>query len=87
MYGKTYHEIGRFVPSTKTCSCCGHKLDFIGRNIKQWTCPSCNITHDRDINAGDNILQFGQIDLYGKILPLNWGVGVHIPMALQKFVH
>ena len=25
-------------------------------NIRSWQCPNCNCCHDRDINAGKNIL-------------------------------
>ncbi len=85
LYGKTYHEIGRFMPSTKTCSCCGHVLDSIKLSVKEWTCPNCGVLHDRDINASTNILQFGLMDLYGNNLPSNRGDGNIIPPALQKF--
>jgi putative transposase len=84
--GKTFHQIGRFVPSTKTCSCCGYKLPKIGLNVREWYCPSCNTHHDRDLNAAINIMQFGQNDLYDKILPSDATpeVGASPPMALKK---
>jgi putative transposase len=48
-------EIGRFFPSSKTCSCCGHIMDTLPLDIREWDCPSCNSHHDRDGNASQNI--------------------------------
>lgn len=83
-YGKTYYRIDRFAPSSKTCSSCGHKLDSLGLDIREWTCPSCGELHDRDINAAQNIKNIGQMDLYDKTISdaiADMGV---IPVALQK---
>ena len=55
-FGKTVKELGRFYPSSKTCHCCGHKVDKLPLTIRNWTCPNCNTAHDRDINASINIL-------------------------------
>ena len=57
--GRQVVRINRFFPSTKRCSHCGYTLDSIGRGVKQWKCPECNQTHDRDINAAKNILAAG----------------------------
>ncbi|MEH2297201.1 RNA-guided endonuclease InsQ/TnpB family protein [Nostoc sp.] len=48
-------EIGRFFPSSKTCSCCGHILDVLPLDIREWDCPKCETHHDRDDNASQNI--------------------------------
>ena len=64
-YGKTFHRIDRFYPSSKTCSCCGHKMDSMTLDVREWTCPSCRTNHDRDLNAAVNILNKGLDDLYG----------------------
>lgn len=63
-YGRTFHQIDRFAPSTKTCSSCGHKLDGIGLDVREWTCPSCGSVHDRDLNAAQNILDTGLREVY-----------------------
>ncbi|UYZ67837.1 transposase [Moraxella bovis] len=55
-WGKTLKELDRFYPSSKTCSCCGVKLDELPLSVRNWTCPNCNKNHDRDINASLNIL-------------------------------
>ena len=52
-------EIGRYYPSSKICHCCGHKMDYMGLEIRKWTCPQCNTIHNRDINAAINIMNEG----------------------------
>lgn len=52
-------EIGRFYPSSKTCSCCGHRMKYMGLKVRSWTCSVCNVFHDRDVNAAKNILNEG----------------------------
>jgi putative transposase len=58
-YGRTLRKVDRFYPSSKTCSCCGHKLDKLSLDVRAWTCPDCNTTHDRDLNAAINIRDEG----------------------------
>lgn len=48
-------EIGRFEPSSKLCSNCGHIYGELKLSERGWTCQSCGATHDRDINAAVNI--------------------------------
>ena len=54
-------EIGRFYPSSKLCHYCGHKMDYMGLEVREWTCPNCGKIHDRDrdINAAINIKNEG----------------------------
>jgi len=47
--------IDRWYPSSKTCSCCRHKLARLDLGIRQWTCPECGTLHDRDVNAAINL--------------------------------
>jgi putative transposase len=54
--------------TSKTCSNCGYVTESLELNIRRWTCPECNIEHDRDINAAQNILTVGTTGLaFGKI--------------------
>jgi putative transposase len=55
--GKTILKIGRFEPSSKLCHVCGYQNKDLTLNIREWKCPSCNTSHDRDINAAINIKQ------------------------------
>lgn len=57
-YGKNFRKIGRFEPSSKTCSHCGYVNHSLTLNDREWTCPDCNEKHDRDVNAAKNILDF-----------------------------
>ncbi|WP_456319744.1 RNA-guided endonuclease TnpB family protein, partial [Planktothrix serta] len=52
-------EIDRFFPSSKTCSSCGHIVDVLPLNIREWDCPNCHTHHDRDLNASLNIRNEG----------------------------
>lgn len=56
-YGKNILKIGRFEPSSKTCSACGTVNHELILSDREWTC-SCGITHDRDLNAAINIKNF-----------------------------
>jgi putative transposase len=58
-YGRELVVIGRWYPSSKTCSACGHLLAQLSLSTRQWTCPSCRARHDRDVNAAKNILAAG----------------------------
>ncbi len=58
-YGRTLLKVDRFYPSSKLCSCCGHKLDEMRLDIREWTCPKCQSVHDRDLNAAINIRNEG----------------------------
>lgn len=61
--GKTYQEIGRFEPSSKLHGKCGYLHSELTLADRQWVCPKCGETVDRDKNAADNIKQFGLICL------------------------
>ena len=58
-YGRELIKIDRWFPSSKRCGNCGHIVDKMPLNIREWKCPKCGINHDRDINAAHNILAAG----------------------------
>ena len=58
-YGRTFVQIDTFFPSSKTCSECGHVVDFLPLEVRSWTCPDCGAQHDHDLNAAKNILAEG----------------------------
>jgi putative transposase len=45
----------RWYASSKTCSCCGHRLEVLELGTRHWTCPACGARHDRDFNAAVNL--------------------------------
>lgn len=47
----------RFYPSSKLCSKCGYKNKDLKLSDRSWTCPKCNVMHDRDVNAAINLEQ------------------------------
>lgn len=47
--------VDRWYPSSKTCSCCGDRLDVLDLQVRQWRCPDCGTLHDRDVNAAINL--------------------------------
>ena len=61
-YGRDLIVIDRYYPSTQLCSHCGAQTGPKGQdelNVRAWTCPDCGTTHDRDVNAAENILAAG----------------------------
>jgi len=58
-YGINLLKIGRFDPSSKRCSCCGHINKGLTLDHRTWVCENCETEHDRDENAAENIKYFG----------------------------
>jgi putative transposase len=66
-YGRTLVKIDRWYPSSKRCQVCGHILNSLSLDVRVWTCPTCGIVHDRDVNAAKNILAVGlTVSAYGE---------------------
>ena len=61
-YGVVVHKIDRYYPSSKTCTC-GYVNKDLKLTDRQWTCPHCGTTHDRDLLAANNILRRGIYEL------------------------
>jgi len=61
-YGRTVRSVSRWLASSKTCSACGHQLDELLLQIREWRCPACWAVHDRDHNAAKVILAAGRAE-------------------------
>ena len=51
LYGREFHRIGRFTPTSQTCSACGVKDGPKPLHVRAWQRRSCGARLDRDINA------------------------------------
>jgi putative transposase len=58
--GGKVQKVGRFYPSSKTCSCCGYVKTDLTLAERSFVCPGCGFTLDRDLNAAINILHEAQ---------------------------
>lgn len=59
----------RWSPTSKTCSCCSHRLSKLNLSVRAWVCPVCGTDHDRDVNAAKNVLAFataGHAECYAR---------------------
>ena len=52
-------KIGRFYPSSKTCSECDYIKQDLKLSDRVWTCPACKIVHERDENAAKTVYAEG----------------------------
>ena len=51
--------VDTFFPSSKLCNGCKTKHTLLSLNEREWVCPNCGETHDRDKNAALNIKEEG----------------------------
>ncbi|HYV79074.1 MAG TPA: transposase [Streptosporangiaceae bacterium] len=61
-YGRTFHQVGRFTPTSQTCSVCGTKDGPKPLRVRSWRCGMCGAVHDRDVNAARNVLAAGRAE-------------------------
>ena len=55
-YGRDFHQIDRWYPSSQICAVCGYRDGRKPLNEREWQCPNCGAYLDRDWNAALNIL-------------------------------
>ena len=60
-YGRTLVKIDRYVPSSKTCHCCGWLKQDLTLSDHVFVCEDCGNVTDRDYNAACNIKAAGLV--------------------------
>jgi putative transposase len=78
-YGRDLTIVDRWYPSSQICSCCGKSGGKKELDVREWECLFCNTTHDRDVNAAENLNRWagGQSDQYKN----ERGVSVSLPVV------
>jgi putative transposase len=69
-------KVNRFYPSSKTCGDCGWINQELKLSDREWTCKSCGVVHDRDVNASRNILKEGLKNISAGTVEYTDGDGV-----------
>jgi len=59
IFGSNIVVADRFYASSKTCSCCGHKKKVLPIGERTFSCESCGVEIDRDLNAAVNLSRLG----------------------------
>lgn len=70
-------QIDRFAPSSKRHNTCGYLYQDLQLDEREWLCPQCGERVDRDHNAAQNVLYFGQ-------QLLNPNVGLERPKRTRR---
>jgi putative transposase len=55
LYGREFCRVGRFTPTSQTCSACGVKDGPKPLHVRAWQCGACGAWLDRDVNAAVNV--------------------------------
>ena len=86
-YGSRLVVIGRFEPTSKTCSDCGAINKELTLSDRTWVCMSCGVVHDRDENAAKNIRSLGIKQLDTESYSGINACGVSVRPVVTRAVH
>lgn len=68
-YGAKLIVADRFYPSSKLCSCCGHKKEILKLSERFYNCTNCGVKIDRDLNASLNLANLALLGRPEKVKP------------------
>ena len=68
-HGVEVRVADRFFPSSKTCSGCGAVRNDLDRSTRTYSCCSCGLVIDRDLNAAINLARWRPIETLSEFLP------------------
>lgn len=57
--GRQLVAIDPWYPSSKRCSGCEYINESLTLEVREWVCPECGSSHDRDVNAAINVKAAG----------------------------
>jgi len=57
--GRQLVPVSQWLPSSKMCHGCGHKVEKLPLSLRHWHCECCGQAIDRDVNAAKNIRTAG----------------------------
>lgn len=63
--GKACLKADRYDATSKTCHVCGKAVARLPLSVREWVCDACGTTHDRDINAAQNVKAFALLRAQG----------------------
>ena len=62
-YGVALVAVGRYSPTSRRCHGCGAINDVLSLSDRTWSCLTCGLTLDRDVNAAKNIKLMGLLSI------------------------
>jgi transposase len=73
-YGSNVIVVDRFAPTSKRCSQCGYVVEEMPLWEREFDCPLCGYSDDRDVNAAKNILVLALPRVPREVTPVEIGM-------------
>jgi putative transposase len=86
-YGKHLVFADKWYASTKTCSNCGYKNVELTLADREWDCPICHTHHNRDVNAGINLMNNAIKNTVGTTEINAHGDNINLLISIESSCH